>query len=897
MADQLKGFDRLGNKIEFPESLAAEVVGMGGRLATKEELAEHSLQQQYEAQSAGQKALGYAKFAGPLGSVANLALGGGEAAPQLEAYREGTGDLGGAAVSKLATEAVGGKAAGQAYAKKRADLKEAFPVTSAAGNVANMVGSAVAGPIAGGAGGAASYLGGAVEAGVAESLGGLAAKGVLGRAATTGASLAARGALEGGIVAGAEKATDNFVNDKALGEKLYTTIGHGALMGGVLGGAAGVGGSLIASGARGLFSKASGAAATLAEGGAAAERRVGELAGEAADAIADAGAQAERKAGEAVAAAKASAEGVADGAIAKGGKAMRDLVADPEAAAVKMANKQTAAAVMSGFGLQSTKYVKEAAKYFGGDTAEIGAIARKYGLIDMGAPGASPLAAAFQAAKSGTPAAILPRAEAALDLVGKKIGDITDASGATISGDQILGIIHDTALEFEGVAATKPVGRSIRAFGQDLLESMGMLTRDADGAVSANPNATASIQKALEERKGIDRLAFRDAPTLDPKAALEAKRILRSKLEGVITEALDAASGKVPGETKALYQGLKRDYHGLRILAEAAEDSAARASKASMFGFKETMGAVGAAASGHILAAPVLGLGMKVAKERGNAAAAAFLARAVETGAVSRLVQQIDRKIASSAANVLRDSGPQVAPIKATAGKGGAAAAASKADARAAAVAKQTRAAEIVQWVQKYNSNPAHIADQMEEAAALIGQAAGPQAASDYTAATVRAIQFVAAHIPIKERRDPLDPSSVPPLTYDEADTLVRATKYAVHPETIFEDFGRGIITPEGLRGAQVLAPDSFATFQSYLRDHVTDHLLRNGRLTWSKRLQLDKLGIESIRPDSVARLQANLMPALPEPTPADQGQPPPRPLNMKTPQTGFDAVEQRMSQ
>jgi hypothetical protein len=119
-----------------------------------------------------------------------------------------------------------------------------------------------------------------------------------------------------------------------------------------------------------------------------------------------------------------------------------------------------------------------------------------------------------------------------------------------------------------------------------------------------------------------------------------------------------------------------------------------------------------------------------------------------------------------------------------------------------------------------------------------------------------------------------------------------------VQPSVIFDDFGRGIVTPEGLRAAKVLAPESFAKFQAQLLDHVTDHMLRNQQLTWSARLQLDKLGIESIRPDRVARLQANLSGPPPEAPPAGppgpQGPPPPPPVDMKIPQSGFDAIEAR---
>ena len=120
---------------------------------------------------------------------------------------------------------------------------------------------------------------------------------------------------------------------------------------------------------------------------------------------------------------------------------------------------------------------------------------------------------------------------------------------------------------------------------------------------------------------------------------------------------------------------------------------------------------------------------------------------------------------------------------------------------------------------------------------------------------------------------------------------------YAVQPSTVFDDFGKGIITPEGLRAAKVLAPESFAKFQAQLLEHVTDHMMRNRQLTWSTRLQLDKLGIESIRPQTVARLQANLTAPPPDAPPAGPPPgPPPGPgaVDMKIPQTGYDTIEAR---
>jgi hypothetical protein len=114
---------------------------------------------------------------------------------------------------------------------------------------------------------------------------------------------------------------------------------------------------------------------------------------------------------------------------------------------------------------------------------------------------------------------------------------------------------------------------------------------------------------------------------------------------------------------------------------------------------------------------------------------------------------------------------------------------------------------------------------------------------------------------------------------------------------SVYDDFARNIVTPEGLRAANELTPQSFKEFQDYLKEHVTNHMLAGRTVTWSQRLQLDKLGIQSIRPETIARLQADFLQPLPEAPAGQNGQaipPPPKPLDMKIAQSGFDAIEAR---
>jgi hypothetical protein len=579
-----------------------------------------------------------------------------------------------------------------------------------------------------------------------------------------------------------------------------------------------------------------------------------------------------------------------DGPAAAGPKlgGIAGALQDPANTARGYAQDQAWNAVGAGFGLQTTRYAKQAAKYLPNGTRDLGEVAIRYGVIDMGEQSATPLQAAITAAKTGTPAEMLPKIQAAEDSVGQRIGDITDASGARIHTDELRKAFQRVRSPLDRIAGNEHVVDAIDRYA----ESLGTKLRTA-------PDGTVSVRDLLEQRKGLDQIVYQETKTLDPGRRVAALRAVRGEMEELITEAMDRASGKVPGDLRAQYKTLKKDYTALRILGEAAEDSAARASKSATLGFAEKMAALTGLATGH-LGAPVLAVGSKFVKERGNAAAAAFLTRAADSGMIETAVARFNERVKRSAAGVLREAStdaPRARPKLSPAG-----AAQSRDQARQDVLDAQKKANAIVKWIGDARANPTRIMEQVREASDIVGRAAGPEAAESYTAATMRAIAFIAGHIPIRERRDPLDPRSVPPMTYDEADRLIRAAKYATKPETVYDDFEKGVITPEGLRAANTFTPDDFKEFQLELQQHATAKVLKGHMLTQSQRLKLDKLlpypAGSDFKPANIALLQANLMKAPPEPTPADPtgGGPPPPPVDLKVQQSGFDAIEARLA-
>jgi hypothetical protein len=1020
-----------GDFATIDEKYADEIERTGGRRLTRQEEAQRAVDERYEALPT------WRKVAGAVGTAASavtpLTVGStADAPPEVQAYSEGVGEglTGGllqAGTRKIA-DAVGGQAAGDRYAEQIEQSREASPIAHGIGTTAGMI----AGSVVGGESRAARALPSAgisaagvpVEAFVERQLAGLATKGALGRATTTAAGLAARGAVEGAAFSGLDQASNNVLNNKETGDKLYAAMGHGALTGSGLGAILGFGGSLGASGARAASSKI---ARAFGRGGNAAKEAAGELAAQQAagvpapylsasdleagiregapraespfsvggefatlkpggkprsipteDAIsfrrgvtvdtdaglrgaldepgatmhtagslnsdvfnlskgvpaeggayrdftephlidAEAGIARKGQSGkfqgklptedaivpanrkgvrrvdmgdvegelpEARSPIKVAAE---EGPAATGPKlgGIVDALNNPTNAARGYAQDQAWKAVGAGFGLQTTRYAKQAAKYLPDGTRGAGEIAIRYGIVDMGDQAATPFQAALTAAKTGTPAEMLPRITAAKDSVGQQLGEITEASGARVHEDDLRKAFKAVRDPLDKIAGNEHVVDAIDRYA----ESLGTKLRAA-------PDGTVSVQDLLEQRKGLDQIVYQETRTMDPGRRVQALRDIRGKLEDVIEEAMDSASGKVPGELKAKYKALKRDFTGLSILEEAAEDSAARASKHATLGFAEKTAALMGLATGHV-GAPVLAVGSKFVKERGNAAAAAFLTRAADSGMIETAVSKFNDRVKRAAGGVLRESTeaarsrPKLSPQSEGA---------SRDDARAEVFAKQKQAQAIVKWMGDVRANPQRLMEQIKDASAIVGRAAGPQAAESYTAAALRAISFIAGHIPIRERRDPLDPRSVPPMTFDEADRLIRATKYGLHPETVYDDFEKGVITPEGLRAANTFTPDDFKEFQLELQQHATSKVLRGHMLTQSQRLRLDKLlpypAGSDFKQANIARLQANLMKAPPEPTPANPtgGGPPPPPVDLKVQQSGFDAIEARMA-
>jgi hypothetical protein len=810
---------------------AEAVKAAGGKLLTKTEALHEEQRAEYEAKPVADRVVGgvVGTATGPV--VGNVLGGTGviTQAPEVQAFQQGqnaalTGGLDQIAV-KEALEATAGKQAAAAYGKHQLEIKQANEGWHTGGEVTGFAAQALAGGGSGAAralpGVGISALGGATEGLAARALGGVAARGVLGRALATSGELAARGAVEGALYGAANEVTEEALGDSGLAaDKIFAAGGHGALFGG-LGGA-------VLGGTGSLAKSTVGGAIGAARGGLSRVLSKGE---EAANAVRGAAADAGAKADVAVTEGKALAKGVADeagtavagagravedgaiGAVNDAGKAAAAAAESPTGKGIRgilgelstaegtrgLAYDQAWGAIGKGQGLQATRYAKQAQRYLPNGTRDVGEVMMRKGIINAEDGW-------LAAAKAGTPEHLLPKIGAELDTVGQRIGDITSASPARVDVNHIIDAVDQIASPYAGKAGQRHIAASVHSYADDLGDVLGVLKQNTEtGAISrglptgANEviygSPDVSVQALLHQRKALDELVYKETKAMDPKMRVQALRDLRTKLEGVITDAMDEASGKVSGELRAEYKALKKDYVALSIAKDVAEDSAARASKHSAFSFTAVQAAAGAAASGHILAAPVVGIGTQLVKERGAAAAAVLLHRAADMGTLAKLMKGVDEGIGRAAQGIL--TAPKRGPLPEVP-------VGSVRDRAHAALARIAEAkADPDAYLEKVARNTESLSQSAPELAGAL-----MQKATSYLA-------FMESKIPSAPPPDPLDPHPVPRLTDAEASRIAKYEWYWQKPDRFFAEVEHGHLTFEGIEVAKAAMPGAFAELQA----------------------------------------------------------------------------------
>ena len=593
-----------GERGTVPAAEADAVVKGGGRLASAEEIAQATLQAQYDAQSTAKKVGGVASsvFAGPIASNALAASGAVAVQPGVEAFDKGLSSpvtLGlDRVVTSQALKATAGPEAAKAYAKHMEDLSKAHGTAETLGEIGGFAALAASGQAGGGLARAVpgvgiNALGGAAEGIASRGIARMVGDGVAGRALASAGSLAARGGVEGALYGAGQEFSEEMLGDhEVAADKVFAAAGMGALYGAVGGAALGGAGSLAKSGAK---------AATEAVGGGLARMTSGTKVGNAPAAVTD------------------WLENASKTSTQK-----------------KWAYDKAFEAIGGGMGWSPTKPIKQILRSFPGDTTDIGERAVRFSIIDV----TGDVSAAFM---NGKPIEMMPKAAAVREMLGGQLGDLRAASAGTVAAKDLMATVDRIASPYEKLVGQSHIGASIRAEGDDLMRILGV----------QSPTDRISVKQLTEQRRSLADLAYKENSALDPKMRVQALRDLSNGVEDEIVKAIDAASGREAGVAGAEYKALKKDYQAVKAIEKILEDSAARQAKAATFGMTSVMSGSAAMVAGGPVAALLTAVGVKAAKERGSAAAAVLLYRMAESGAITNTIQGVQKRVGSAAKGLL----------------------------------------------------------------------------------------------------------------------------------------------------------------------------------------------------------------------------------------------------
>lgn len=841
----IPAFNALNEKILVPETSVKELAQKGGRLATEQELAADKLDAQYAEKSTAAKIGGAVTAVGAFSALRWIP--GVEDAlplpPSVEAYRHGVGQgasagLGAGAV-RQALQTVDPEAA-KKFEQNHRDLEKAHEAAFKSGEVAGLVGSSVAGGAGGGAGAAlpgavVSRAGAGAASVAAKALGGAAAKGALGRALATGAELGVQGGVEGALLGAGQSVGEDMLGDhKVNAEKLWAAVGNGALTGMAAGAALGAGGSLVKSGVGATVDAARGGLARVLSKGQtaatdAAETAVAGVEGAAVSAQKTAG----KAAGEAIDFARKAAPQESPLGKLLGGKA--------DEAAKDIAYEQAVKAL--GDRSMAGKYVQQAERYLPGGAKDLGEVMLRRGVI--GAEGEG-VAGVIRGAR--TPAELLPRIHSELEKVGQQIGDITASVDAKVAAGTLAERFEAVAQKYAGKFGpeNKAAGEAVRADMQDMLQTLGL---GAPGApLAKGEKLAASVQDVLELRKQYDRIIY--AQPLSNKLAVEARREARGELEKLVLETLDEASTKAGGgPLSGQLKSLKKDYAALRIGADMTEDTAAKMSRNNTMSLGDMIAAGSAAAGGHVLAAPVVGLASSVIRPRINAAAAGALYRMSELGAVSRAMAKVDEAVSLASKGALLQ--PKMRPSGTR---------------QAGNVVAQAR--RIISEVRAAQADAEAHAERVTQRTSGLSQVA-PRTADALTTQTAAAIAMLASEIPAKAAMSPMRTGGEEPLSPMVAHKIVTMAKYINEPLEFFRDVENGHVSPEGVRVISQLMPKTYEQLQVLTLEEIGAAQAKGKPIDFNTRIRLSTLldvpGDASMKPDFAKLLQQNVTTPPPE--------------------------------
>ena len=565
----------------------------------------------------------------------------------------------------------------------------------------------------------------------------------------------------------------------------------------------------------------------------------------------------------------------AAGSLAKSGaNGLRGMLTEQSGSLRAMADDRAVKAM----GLPASVY-KEAEARFPGGAKALAETDLKFGIVGKDVLDASP-------------GAMAARAEAALDDVGKKIGETYKSTPAVVTWGQLEDATEKVIAPLRKGAGLEGKAASLDGYVESLAEHLGIASKaremagngvsmgDAGKVIKSLRDTEIPVQQLFEQRKVLDQIAFDESRALDPKLRVAKLREIRDGIQGAIYKGLDdsAAKAGTPGEAAALKE-LAHDYQGLSLINKGLESAAVSADRAPILGLKDL-------AAGVVGGQGVTGLaftaGHKLVRERGDAFAAIALRKLADFAESGAGLKVIDDQVAKSASGVVSKT-PKGAktlpkpPITSSAKE-----------------PLAQRYASAVRDVASMNANAKESADRLtrEPIPNL------PKTSSAMTMSLLRSSSYLASKVPETISTPALGQQLKPSTDDASAASFLRTYEAVRDPMSVLRNMERGKVTPEGVEALRVVSPKMFEQLQRHTLEVVMDRAAAGTPIDYETRnklsILLDIPTDPSHEPKMLAALQTPVAPEGETPqNPSATGPAPDRPVQFETQPNSLDRIEQ----
>lgn len=253
-----------------------------------------------------------------------------------------------------------------------------------------------------------------------------------------------------------------------------------------------------------------------------------------------------------------------------------------------------------------------------------------------------------------TPEQTLERIKNVHAETGQALGDLVKDSKAFVKVGDAAQALEKEIAQYRGKMGMENYVASAEALRDSFYQAVGAVNDKGRLLIGKQiPIAEFQVQ-----RKALDDLAYREAKSLDPKLRVQIMRDMRGGMKDLERNAI-LKEGRI--DAKA-YDKLNRNYQGLSIARDAAEDSISRGGANRSIGLTDY---VAFAAGGGGLAGGAMAIANKIARERGSGAASVFLHDLAQSKSLLQAAKKAGLEVsgaASGAAAKLGQALPALGP-------------------------------------------------------------------------------------------------------------------------------------------------------------------------------------------------------------------------------------------